>query len=343
MMPAANNHATRLKKHRVMRKSLWISIGLVIYLFCGDSIFAWGPEGHAAAAAIAEHILTSNTREAIHDLLVQGGDKDLVSVASWADLVLIAAHNEGPLRENQEAAEFNQAFPKSGVWHYVNIPLGTTSYEDGQNFVKGENVIHAIANCIRVLESPAPDGKDLTKVQALRLLVHFVGDIHQPLHCGTGFYSFSDRDAPRLVTVPAEAFGKANDRGGNLLFYGASAIEQLHALWDRVLVENIDNTMDYRILTDYLQKNYLSKETPVTAGDYHHWAETWAIESVEVAALAYNGVVFDAATFDPNGRLARISITLPPNYVEVNRARAAQQLAKAGVHLGRLLNAIHWK
>jgi hypothetical protein len=311
--------------------------------FFTDRASGWGPEGHAAIALITEGLLSPNTEAIVHDLLEHARDKDLVSIASWADQVLSAAHGEGPLRENQEAAEFNRTFPKSAMWHYVNIPLGAVSYEDARNFIDGENVIHAIERCIRALESSAPAQNDLTKVQALRLLVHFVGDIHQPLHCGTGFYSFTDGETARLVTVPSEAFGKPSDRGGNLLFYDSSPIDQLHALWDRVLVENIDHDIDYRDLADYLRKNYLSRETQITPGDYHQWASFWAIDSVKVANLAYSGIKFGVAEFDANGRPTSIAVTLPPNYIEVNRARAAQQLVKAGVHLAQLLNAIQWR
>ena len=326
-----------------MRKSWLIPIVITICSFCSDRASAWGVEGHAAIASIAERLLAPNTEAAVRDLLAQGGDKDLVSVASWADLVLIAAHGEGPLRENLEAAEFNRAFPTSGKWHYVNIPLGALSYEDARNFVDGENVIHAIERCVRVLESSAPAPNDFTKIQALRLLVHFIGDIHQPLHCGTGFYSFPDPETPLLVTAPAEAFGKPNDRGGNLLFYDSSPIDQLHALWDRVLVENVDHNIDYRVLADYLSRNYLPKETQTTSGDYHQWASAWAIDSVKAANLAFSGINFGTAEFDADQHLVRITVTLPTNYIEENRARAAQQLAKAGVHLSQLLNAIHWR
>jgi hypothetical protein len=334
---------SKLDKVAFMRKSWLIALVIGICIFSNDRASAWGPEGHAAIALIAEGLLSSNTEATAHNLLAQGGDKDLVSIASWADLVLSAAHREGPLRENHEAAEFNRTFPKSAMWHYVNIPLGAVSYEDARNFVDGENVIHAIEGCIRTLESSAPAPNDLTKVQALRLLVHFVGDIHQPLHCGTGFYSFTDGEAARLVTVPAEAIGKPSDRGGNLLFYDSSPIDQLHALWDRVLVENIDHDIDYRVLADYLRRNYLPKVTQITPGDYHLWARVWAIDSVKVANLAYSGIKFGVAEFDANGRPTSIAVTLPANYIEVNRARAAQQLVKAGVHLAQLLNAIQWR
>jgi hypothetical protein len=310
---------------------------------CGEKAFAWSQEGHAAVAAIAEHLISPDTRTKVQELLAQGGDTDLSSVAFWADRVIIAAHDEGPLRGNQEAMEFNQKFPRSGLWHFVNLPLGATTFDEVRSFSAGNDVIHAISRCIKVLESPTPEPESFTKVQALRLLVHFVGDIHQPLHCGTGFYSFSSKGVPELITAPAEASGKPNDRGGNLLFYGSNATEQLHALWDRVLVEKVDNSIDYKVLADFLTRVYVPRETTKTPGDYHHWAEIWAIESVRIAALAYRSIEFGSPDFDADQHLLRINITLPTNYLETNRAYAAEQMARAGVRLAQLLDSLRWQ
>ena len=80
-----------------------------------------------------------------------------------------------------------------------------------------------------------------------------------------------------------------------------------------------------------------------TPGDYHHWAETWAIESVRIAALAYRGIVFGVPDFDTNEHLVRINVTLPADYLETNRAYAAQQLARAGVRLAQLLDTLRWQ
>lgn len=326
-----------------MNKVVWIPVGFAISILCSEKALAWAQEGHAAVAAIAEHLISQTTRIKVQELLAKGGDKDLISIASWADQVIIAAHDEGPLRGNQEAIEFNQKFPKSGMWHFVNLPLGATSYDQVRSFLTPNDVIHAISRCIQVLESSTPEPDTFTKVQALRLLVHFVGDIHQPLHCGTGFYSFPERDTPQLIIAPAEASDKPNDRGGNLLFYGSNATEQLHALWDRVLVEEIDSSIDYRVLAEFLAKNSLPKEMVKTPGDYHNWAEVWAIESVRIAALAYRGIIFGMPEFDTSEHLARINITLPTNYIENNKGYAAQQLALAGVRLAQLLDSLDWR
>lgn len=52
----------------------------------------------------------------------------VVSIAYSADEVILAAHDNGPLRGNEEAIEFNKKFPNRGIWHFVNLPVGTVSY-----------------------------------------------------------------------------------------------------------------------------------------------------------------------------------------------------------------------
>ena len=326
-----------------MKGLVSISVAFAICILCDEKALAWAQEGHAAVAAIAEHLISPATQIIVQELLAKGGDKDMVSIASWADLVVIAGHDEGPLRENQEVIEFNRKFPKNRMWHFVDLPLGATSCDQVRSFIAPDNIIHAISRCVQVLESPVPDPETFTRVQALRLLVHFVGDIHQPLHCGTGYYRFAETSAPQLITAPEEAIGKPNDRGGNLLFYGLNATEQLHALWDRVLVEKVDDSVDYKVLAEFLTKSYLPKEMAKTPGDYHNWPEAWAIESVRMASLAYRGIALGMSEFDPNEHLMRINITLPANYLEINRARVAEQLARAGVRLAQLLDSLRWQ
>ena len=119
-----------------MKELVWIPVGFAICVLCSEKALAWAQEGHAAVAAIAEHLISPTTQTKVQELLAEGGDRDLVSIASWADQVIIAAHDEGPLRGNQEAIEFNQKFPKSGMWHFVNLPLGATSYDEVRSFIK---------------------------------------------------------------------------------------------------------------------------------------------------------------------------------------------------------------
>ena len=77
-----------------------------------------------------------------------------------------------------------------------------------------------------------------------------------------------------------------------------------------------------------------------TTGDYHHWAEVWAIESAGIAALAYRGISFKTVELDSNQHIVRINIDLPTNYLDSNKGFAAQQLARAGVRLAQLLEML---
>ena len=304
-----------------------------------ELLFGWGAEGHRAIASLAQELISAKTQVKVQQLLNQCGDKDLVHASTWADEIRENAHLDRPRPEDAET--FNRQFPNNPSWHFVNLPLGTKSFAQAEPFIHGENdVIHAIERCIAVLEARESAPGELSQTQALRLLVHLTGDIHQPLHCGTGFYRLNETESPVLVTDPAEAVGLPNDRGGNDLFYGSK--EELHALWDVGLVAEIADTFDFRSLVNVLRKEYLQRPWSTTPGDYHHWAETWALESVKVANTAYAAIQFNSYETMGEPNSLWISILLPPGYEEQNRAVAAEQLAKAAVRLAQLLDRIRW-
>jgi hypothetical protein len=310
---------------------------LFFLLAVATPLHAWGPLGHSAIAAVAEKHLSSTAQSHIAVLLAQGHDTDLPSIANWADEVRAAASSRGPLSDDPEVRAFNAKFPTNALWHFVDLPLGAEDYRQVVAFTSVNDVVHAIKRCVTVLERAQTGPEDFTKPQALRLLVHFVGDIHQPLHCGTGFYDLSNLRHPVLITDPRLCSGKPNDRGGNDLFFGSDPNQELHALWDESLVFAIRNTADYHSLADGLDS---TQSVNSTTGDYHNWPEQWAIDSVQQARKAYHSLQFGAATID--GHRLRITIQLPTGYIETNRAIASEQLLRAGLHLAMLLNAIQW-
>jgi hypothetical protein len=302
-------------------------------------LFAWGAEGHRAIATLAQGLVSAQTQAKVRQLLIESGDADLAGASTWADEIREKAR-PGHARP-ADAEAFNRQFPNNASWHYVNLPLGTGSFAEAEQFIRGKNdVIDAIERCITVLEAHETIAGELSRTQALRLLVHLVGDIHQPLHCGTGFYRLGESEPPVLVTNPQETVGLPNDRGGNDLFYGPK--EELHALWDLGLVAEIADSFDFRLLEAVLRRDYLPRLLSTTPGDYHHWPETWALESVKVANAAYAAIRFNSfETMGEPGSLW-ISVTLPPDYQEQNTARAAEQLTKAAVRLAQLLDRIRW-
>ena len=152
----------------------------------------WWDLGHRIVARLADLRLTPHTRDAVREIL-DGQRMDDASV--WADDIKNYRHDADPL-------------------HYVNIPLRTNIYVPSQHCPKGLCIIAAIEHDRRVLADPRARHDD--KAEALRFLIHFMGDLHQPLH-----------DADNA------------DRGGNqrlVNFLGHDT--NLHKVWDGELIDS---------------------------------------------------------------------------------------------------------
>jgi len=293
----------------------------------------WGIEGHKAIGQLARTKLSPAARAQVIKIL---GNDDLAEVAVWADEVRDAGRHRGPLVSDPEARAFIQKFPKNPSWHFVDQPLGLAGYTTDGKFSSEDDVVHAINASIAVLEGRS---NRFTPAQALRLLIHFVGDVHQPLHASTGYYDLHNLASPKLVTNPAAVDLATGDHGGNSLYVTKS--EELHALWDVKLVEKIAGK-DFEKLAGALgNKNPAKWHTP---GDYHTWAAQWASESVAIAAgHVYRDVIFEAAELDEKHQLKRMEIKLGSSYEKNNETVVAAQLATAGLRLAELLNQLHWK
>jgi S1/P1 nuclease len=119
---------------------------------------SWYDLGHRMVARIAEQRLTPNTAEAVRDIL---GGQTLADASVWADNIRQYRHDADAL-------------------HYVNIPLHATAYDPARDCLRGRCLIAAIVSDTQVLANPA--ASPLDRAEALRFLVHFMGDLHQPLH-----------------------------------------------------------------------------------------------------------------------------------------------------------------
>jgi hypothetical protein len=194
---------------KVIMKSAIVCIGIAL----GHVVNAlgYGKEGHEAIAEVARQMLTPSARVAIVRIL---GTDDLATISTWADELKLAKKHQGPLANDPEAGDINNRFPLNGQWHFIDLPLGSTSYKVNGGFSSTDDVVHAIEHCIAVLESPHGAKMDLTKSEALKFLVHFVGDIHQPLHCASGYYELSG-SRPVLIMDPEKAYRHQNDSGAN--------------------------------------------------------------------------------------------------------------------------------
>ena len=311
---------------------------LLLSLALAAPAYPWWEEGHKALALEAAHELTPAAREHVVKIL---GSDSLDSVAVWMDDLRLVAYHTGPLGQDPEALKFFALFPNNQEWHYADMPLGTPAYTLDNPLANPHDVVHTAELAVAVLEG----GGDprITKLQALRMLVHFVGDLHQPLHVGNGFIATDATGAVSIVSDPAACKGLPNDKGGNDLFFGPGRSDELHAYWDGTLIDKVAGSKDPAVIAGLIERDAAAKgDAWKDSGDYHHWPEAWATESLAAARTAYSGLAVGAATLNEKGRIKRIAITLPPHYDDVCGPLAEERLAKAGYHLAELLNAIHW-
>jgi hypothetical protein len=257
-----------------MKKSYLLFALFVIVLL------SWGVTGHRTVGKIAEDHLTPKALAGVRDLL---GSQTLADVSTWAD----------ELRGNPE-------YKQTGPWHYINLPLGL-SYDEFKSRVENmleANVYSALVNQLRLLtDSTVPRDK---KVDALKFVVHFVGDLHQPMH-----------------------ISRAEDKGGNTIqlnFDGQGT--NLHAIWDSKLIDH--SGMDYQQLA--------AKYDHPSAAQVRKWQSDpvvkWMWESYEISSQLYAEV--DTMQ----------SRSIGQAYYDEHWGLVTQRLEQAGVRLAGLLNVV---
>lgn len=200
---------------------------------------AWGPVGHRMVAELANDELTPRARAQINDLLQGEADPTLAGIANWAD----------NLRENDP-----DLGKKTSRWHYVNIADHDCNYEPPRDCANGDCVTEAIRAQTAILANPRAPREQ--RVQALKFVVHLVGDVHQPMHAGF-----------------------ARDKGGNDVqtnYQGKGG--NLHKVWDSGLLASA-GVDDARLLA---QVRALPKPAPDRSAALPPASADWAAQSCRI-------------------------------------------------------------
>src|ERR1051325_10756142 len=324
-------------------KTLIAVIGL--FIMAEQTVFGFGDQGHKAIWTAAQTELSPEAKKRVKSIL---GKKNLPMTAIWLDKARSAKKGKGPLKGDHETADFNAKFDKNDEWHYVNLPVHSNSYDDGKDFTSDDDVVQRIKFCIRVLQNK---DHSLSKRIALRTLIHLVGDIHQPLHCVTGYYDTSNVSKPVLHGDPASAktFRNNNDRGGNQLFFKPfGRFDELHGFWDGDLVKAVaDGSGSVTELANTIEE--AMDDISVDDGDsLMSWPEKWANESLKAAQKAYDRIEFGKTTVKAHPHadstaIEKIEITFldgKATYTDQMKSIAKEQLVKASLRLANTLNAI---
>lgn len=198
-------------------RRVFVLIGLSAILSV-PSLFAWGSKGHQIVATIAAHGLSPAATAQVATLL---GGKSLADVAPLPD-------------------EWRKTQKETADWHYVNIPKSDTAYDEArdcppppQSSEVGHDCAVAAIEHFKTVLADKTASNDV-RARALIFVVHFVADVHQPLH-----------DADN------------NDQGGNkvlVTWFGAASHTypgdtkpvpwNLHAVWDDAIIEHTGMPVD---------------------------------------------------------------------------------------------------
>lgn len=342
-----------------MKRSISVVLSVFIFLAPAGSAFAWGDDGHQTVGKIASLRIKQRTAQKIATILKPG--ETLANIASWADTVKERVGKTDPDPDTNAFLQDVAHNEKNREWHYDDLPLNCKDYQTCTGFTPDNDIVHMLNICIRTLQGhPDPD-HPLSERNALKLLVHFLGDIHQPLHVGCGFIDIHGPNGNIMIVRDPLRIKQKNlpsDRGANDLVIDNDR-KNLHGFWDFTLVTSLMTSVGQEITSDtlgtFLTQNVRPKASWSPHGPIDTWAAQWATDSLVLSRdETYKGVQIVGKRIIPvlsrgqpvvrDGQpvlMTVFDITRPSNYETVNRELVRQQLAKAGFRLARLLDAIY--
>lgn len=296
----------------------------------------WGCEGHQAVAMIAEKHLNGHAKERANKLLLgvpidpslnrycpsQGLDL-MEDSSTWAD----------DLRGSRSEAS---------PWHYIDIPRGASrsaSVTEEACPASTGCVTRAIEHQVELLRN---DGNDpQVRADALRFIIHFVGDLHQPLHCVSN-----------------------NDLGGNCVpidFFGNAPVERnpqsesyspnLHGIWDSGIIQHIKGMQTVEQWAAVLDHEFSShaggwEKQGINVSDWawegHEVADSVVYPKLPVAVPVERPVLMKGCSDDDHAstRLLKLHEQVARQYVDAVAPTINEQIAKAGIRLSMILNQI---
>lgn len=312
---------------------------------------AWGPDGHKTVATIAAGLIRGSPAEARVAALL--GDIPLPLASIWADCAKGISPSQGytypapgkypdcaPLETPERTAEMADYVKRNDrqceigpdedachkQTHYADVALQRGRYEPGFIGTRPDDVVGALRQAILVLQGRPTLGPPHFKSrrEALLVLVHLVGDVHQPLHVGSVYL---DEQGRRVAPDQAGRAMAGFTVGGNNLYVDGSAAMKLHTLWDAV---------PEGLRPGHVGAAWLAEARKVRAntGDPADWPARWATQSLQQAGRAFEGLEFSAR------QDTHWDVRLPAGYGARAEAIKRRQLTLAGARLAEVLRTV---
>jgi hypothetical protein len=334
-----------------IRMKALIQLLMAATCLCGSAAtFAWGAPGHQTVGSIADSLVVgTNAAKAVKSIL---GSEKLETASLWADCAK-GVTEKLPLKyvvnsKYTECKPFETATGKAQMvdfvtrnlgacmpapgdeschrqYHYADVAIERDAYARSEIGTSDHDIVSAINAAIAVLQggaSPSPIGFT-SKREALRVLAHYVGDIHQPLHVGAIYLDASGHE----VDPDAGTYDPATKtKGGNKILDQGKDFHT--AVWDAIPAS----------LTAAKFKGGVAqaKLVQTTPGPINQWAAAWASDTVLASHTAFSGLIFGAENISEG----TWPVTEPTGYSAVRASLQKTQLVKAGARLAQLLQAI---
>jgi hypothetical protein len=344
-----------------------IAVKFLVFLVLPTAALAWGFEGHRVVGSIADELLRvkPNAKQQVQKILndadFDSHELDLRKAGPWADCVRsVAKHDDGKFKYEVDpdhlefevpCIPFNSARERARIvdyatrnwkcddvarachtmFHFEDIAIQRSSFDRNFQGTNTHDLVAAIGAAIAVLkDKPAPPPFSIKdKKEALLLLTHFVGDLHQPLHVGSVYLGADgkqvDPDIAHHIDHATETAGGNSIQDQNL---------NLHHEWDDI-PQDIGDASTRELLRD-------AQSVPASQGAIETWPEAWATDTLLVAQEAFKGLSFELVDPPPKEKFNKWTVSFDDHtaYLRSMDAIKRQQLAKGGARLAEILNAI---
>jgi hypothetical protein len=264
---------------------------LILGLCACAAARAWGPEGHSIVAEIAQRRLSPAAAARVEELLGKG--HSLASEASWAD----------DIRDER---------PETSHWHFVDIPISAKAYDPRRDCRPNPRGDCVVAELDRLENELRCAPTEALRRDALRFAVHFVADVHQPLH------TVGDERGGNEIRVEVRIDPLRCERACRPTHFRTN----FHALWDETLITN--TTWSWGAYVRRLENGWLRSTAARDSAAAGGTPEQWANESHAVAREVWSWLPADRVIDD--------------DYYRKVLPLLDQQLGLAGLRLARFLN-----
>lgn len=340
-----------------------LALDCLIYLLCPTDAPAWGYQGHEVVGSIADKLLNSNARQQVGQILGEGFD--LRVAGPWADCVKsVVRYDDGsfhyevdpdhleyevpctPFNSREERARIVDYAQRNwstcsyapdghergchNTFHFDDIAVQRTRFDRSYLGGSDHDLVAAIGAAVAVLtDKPVPPPFPFSirdKKEALLLIAHFIGDLHQPLHVGAVYLDANGKD---VDPDTAHGIDPATDTiGGNAI---QDENLSLHHEWD-----DIPTDIGEASTTELLAA---ARSLPASQGRISDWPAAWASDSILVSHRAFEGLTFRLIATLPANKWS-VAFADHAGYLQAMDAIKRRQLAKGGARLAELLNAI---